>query len=217
LKELYFTPDTIESSARDMLREVEAIRRHKPISFNPECASLLILDMQEYFLAPDSHAFVPSAAAILPRIQALIQGFKSQKLPVTFTRHINSPENAGMMAAWWQDLITEDHPFSQIIPELVPMADRVITKTQYDGFYGTSLEEILTSEGVRQVLISGVMTHLCCAMTACSAFMRGFEVFFLVDGTATYSEQFHRATLLNLSHGFAVPVLTTEILRALER
>jgi isochorismate hydrolase len=50
-----------------------------------------------------------------------------------------------------------------------------------------------------------------------SAFQRGFEVYFLVDGTATYSEQFHRATLLNLSHGFAVPVLTSEILKDLER
>ena len=182
----------------------------------PQCTSLLVLDMQEYFLEPSSHAFIPSAAAILPYIQALNQGFRSRKLPIIFTRHINSPENAGMMATWWKDLITEDHPLSQIVPELVSIADRVIAKTQYDGFYGTNLEEILRSERVRQVLISGVMTHLCCASTACSAFMRGFEVFFLVDGTATYSEQFHRATLLNLSHGFAIPVLTSEILRDLE-
>jgi isochorismate hydrolase len=200
-----------------MRREVAVFMRHKPFSFNPECASLLVLDMQAYFLEPSSHAFIPSAPAIFAHIQALMQGFRSRKRPIIFTRHINSPENAGMMATWWKDLITEHDPLSQIVPELGSMADRVITKTQYDGFYGTNLEEILRSEGVRQVLISGVMTHLCCASTAMSAFQRGFEVYFLVDGTATYSEQFHRATLLNLSHGFAVPVLTSEILKDLER
>jgi isochorismate hydrolase len=59
------------------------------------------------------------------------------------------------------------------------------------------------------------MTHLCCETTARSAFMRGLQVFIAVDGTATYSEAFHRASLLNLSHGFALPVLVDEILERL--
>jgi len=52
-------------------------------------------------------------------------------------------------------------------------------------------------------------------MTARSAFMRGFEVFFTIDGTATYNEGFHQATLLNLAHGFAKPVLVSELLARL--
>jgi isochorismate hydrolase len=46
--------------------------------------------------------------------------------------------------------------------------------------------------------------------------MRGFEVFFTIDGTATYNEQLHRASLLTLSHGFAIPVLIAELLHHLE-
>ena len=46
--------------------------------------------------------------------------------------------------------------------------------------------------------------------------MRGFEVFFTVDGTATYNEELHRASLLTLSHGFAVPVLIDELLQIIE-
>jgi isochorismate hydrolase len=45
--------------------------------------------------------------------------------------------------------------------------------------------------------------------------VRGFEVFFTIDGTATYREDFHRATLLNLAHGVATPVLVDEILAQL--
>ena len=48
------------------------------------------------------------------------------------------------------------------------------------------------------------MTHLCCETTARSAFVHGYEVFFLVDGTATYNQDFHRASLMNLAHGVAV-------------
>jgi len=63
--------------------------------------------------------------------------------------------------------------------------------------------------------VTGVMTHLCCETTARSAFMRGFDVFFAIDGTATYTEALHRAALLNLAHGFTLPVLTEEILASL--
>ena len=65
-------------------------------------------------------------------------------------------------------------------------------------------------------VISGVMTHLCCETTARAAFMRGFEVFFTVDGTATYNEALHRSSLLTLSHGFAIPVLIDELLCDME-
>ncbi len=58
------------------------------------------------------------------------------------------------------------------------------------------------------------MTHLCCETTARSAFVRGFEVFFTIDGTATYNKEFHFATLHNLAHGFALPILVDEILDA---
>ena len=66
------------------------------------------------------------------------------------------------------------------------------------------------------MVVSGVMTHLCCETTARSAFVRGFEVFFLIDGTATYNKEHHLATLLNLSHGFANLVLSGEIFVALD-
>jgi isochorismate hydrolase len=118
------------------------------------------------------------------------------------------------MGRWWRDLIKQDEERSLITREFDTNQATTILKNQYDAFYGTDLENILRREGITQVVITGVMTHLCCETTARSAFMRGFEVFFTVDGTATYNEEFHRATLLNLAHGFAVPVLMEELLMA---
>ncbi len=206
---------TIELKGREILASVEPLRRgHDQDHFQPDRAALLVLDMQSYFLSKSSHAFIPSAAAILPNIQNLIQAFAARGRPIVFTRHTNTPADAGPMARWWKDLIAPDSLMSKIVPELDATKGIIIEKHQYDAFYQTELEQILHAQNVQQVLITGVMTHLCCETTARSAFTRGFDVFFAIDSMATYTEAFHRATVLNLAHGFALPVLTEEILAA---
>ena len=217
-KEAYYKPETIAEKTRVMLEYVSASRsRHADLAFRPERAALLVLDMQEYFLKDSSHAFVPSAPAIIPGINHLISTFQSVQRPVILTRHLNTKENAGMMLNWWRDLINPQDAYSHYADGLKISNCISVSKTQYDAFLRTALEEMLRQRNIEQVVISGVMTHLCCESTARSAFMRGFEVFFTVDGTATYNEELQRASLLTLSHGFALPVTVGEILIEFER
>ena len=215
MKEAYFTSESIYQKAIDMLQEIRKQVPQRSIPFVPDQSALLILDMQKYFLENSSHAYVPSAQAIIPGIGELIQEYTMKSLPVILTRHLNSTRNARLMAKWWKDLIHEANPLSEIIVELRVPNGIVLNKSQYDAFYETPLEDVLKKNRVNQVVICGVMTHLCCETTARSAFMRGVEVFFTVDGTATYNENFHLATLLNLSHGFATPTLVNELLTSL--
>ncbi len=214
-KESYFTPATIQAKAQEILASVETSRRGHDV--HPNRAALLVLDMQAYFLRETSHAFIPSAAAIIPGIQKLIRAFAAHQRPVIFTCHTNTPADAGQMAVWWKALLGPDTPDSGIVPELDTTTGVVLAKHQYDAFYGTELEPMLRADGVEEVVVTGVMTHLCCETTARSAFMCGFRVFFVVDGTATYTADFHRAAVLNLAHGFAVPVLAEGLLSVLEQ
>jgi isochorismate hydrolase len=184
---------------------------HADITFRRERSALLVLDVQEYFLRPTSHAFIPSAPAILPNLQLLITNYRAANRPIIFTRHLNTDADAAMMSRWWRDVIRADAPDSVLSPALDTSAGVIIEKSQYDAFYRTQLDDVLRERGVEQVVVTGVMTHLCCETTARSAFTRGFEVFFCVDGTATYTEEVHRSSLLNLSHGFAVPVLSSHV------
>jgi isochorismate hydrolase len=211
MKETYFSPASIQPLATEMLAKLRP-RRQQPL-FHWQHAALLVLDMQDYFLDPDSHAYIPSALAIVPHIQELIAAFCQHGQPVVFTRHLNNAQNAASMARWWRDTITDEHPLRGIHSQFDTTGHQTLVKSQYDAFYQTDLETSLKQRGLTQVVITGVMTHLCCETTARSAFMRGFEVFFVVDGTATYNQSFHRASLLNLSHGFATPVLTAGILK----
>jgi len=215
VKQTYFTSDSIHQKASEMLAELVGFRQKPARPFMPQVSALLVLDMQKYFLQADSHAYIPSALAIVPGINRLVQSYADQGLPVVFTQHVNTVQDAGMMGNWWYDLITESSSLSQIAAELDPSSGILLRKSQYDAFYQTDLAELLRAREVTQVVICGVMTHLCCETTARSAFVRGFEVFFTIDGTASYSENFHRATLLNLAHGVATLVLVDEILAQL--
>jgi isochorismate hydrolase len=211
----YFMTATIERKAHQMLGKLADHRKFHPLRFKPKGSALLIIDMQRYFLDEKSHGFLPSAPAIVPGIKALLEAFRRKNLTTVFTRHLNDQNNAKMMSKWWNDVITEEGGFSEIIKELSTVGSTVIRKTQYDAFYQTTLEDVLKKNGITQIVVTGVMTHLCCESTARSAFVRGFEVIIGIDTTATETEELHLASLTSLAHGFAIPVLGKELIKYL--
>jgi isochorismate hydrolase len=212
-KEAYFTSGTISAAARAMARKLPVNRR--AAAFSPADATLLVIDMQRYFLREGSRAFLPAAPAIIPRINALIAAFKKASRPVCFTRHGNDPREGGPMAAWWPESLDRDHPLGGIDAALDCDDLPVIEKTQYDAFFNTGLESRLRQSNTRQLVITGVATHLCCESTARSAFMRGFAVFMAIDGTATWNRELHHASLRGLAHGCSVPFLCSDLIAAL--
>lgn len=203
MKENYLT----KAKAGEILQEASGVFNHPRVEFSLDSSALLVLDMQKFFAGSDSHAWVPSMEMIVPVIKILIGKFNQYNRPIIFTKHINTEANAALMASWWRDIIKED----AIIDELDTCGHILLEKSQYDAFYNTSLESILKGFDVNDVVITGVMTHLCCETTARSAFVRGFNSFFVVDGTATYNERFHRNSVYNLAHGFSVPIMAEDI------
>lgn len=211
VKEQYFTNENIDQIAQAFLKELQPVVRRTEVNLNLKKTALCVIDMQNYFMQPTSHAFIPSAQAIIPKIKQLQTFFLKDGLCVIHTRHGNTPKDAYNMASWWGKLLDRHSSDAQIIEELTSDKALIVDKTQYDAFYQTRLNEILKERNISQLIITGVMTHLCAETTARSAFMQNFEVFFAVDGTATYRRGLHLASLLTLSHGFAVPVLMQTI------
>lgn len=208
MKENYLTPGDIEENA---LRLIPDASERGPV-FDISRAALLILDMQKFFLDEKSHAFVPDASAIVTRLAGLARRFGAAGRPIIMTRHSNTAGDAGMMKEWWDDLLEPESPEAALEPVLEDLSTTVVAKTQYDAFYDTYLENLLRASRTEQVVVTGVMTHLCVEATARSAFMRGFAVFLPADGTATYNQGFHAATLLNLSHGTAAITVCSRLM-----
>ena len=133
-KEAYFTPENLAAQAQELLQAPGIVLRPIRAEFNPQAAALLVLDMQLYFLEPESHAFIPSAAAILPGINRLVRGFYRRCLPVYSHAPHQHPQDAGLMAYWWRDLIAPDERRSPS-PQQIDVSQGVfIEKNRYDAF-----------------------------------------------------------------------------------
>jgi isochorismate hydrolase len=198
----------------EQLRPYQSAHRRDRMPFRPEVSALLVIDMQRYFLDGSSHAFVPMAADIADNIRRLIAAFRSMGRPVVFTRHaLLDGEDPGVMGRWWNDVLRASDPMSEVDPDLGPGDDEVVRKTRYSAFVGTDLGARLERTGTEAVVVTGLMTHLCCETTAREAFVRDYEVFLVVDGTASDSEDLHVSSLKTLTDGFALPVTTEEVLR----
>lgn len=217
MKGEYITFKNAKDKTAEWMEELEVHRkRHKDFIFKPEVSTLLVIDMQDYFLDDNAHAFIPVGKFILSQIKKLVEKYYEKNLPVVFTRYCVLKEDPDdIMKKWWGEVLTVDDPESFITKELNTDRGKVMLKPGYSAFFKTEIERILKSKGVKQLVICGVMTHLCCETTAREAFQRGYEVYFTIDGTGTYDEEIHTASLFNLSHGFAVPVTTEEILQKL--
>jgi nicotinamidase-related amidase len=187
------------------LEKLRNTRGRKNINIDIEKAALLIIDMQNYFLDEKSHAYVPAGEEIIENVINLTDLFGKN---IVKTKHIDSRERNNCMLRWWGKLI--DESFAEIDPRITKEGI-IVEKSRYSAFWNTNLNDILKKWNIERVYISGLLTNLCCESTARDAFCHNYDVYFICDATATYKEEYHFATLLNLSHGFAKIVTAEEV------
>jgi len=193
-----------------ILKELRAYRERKAV-IDPKHAVLFVIDMQNYF-----HRIIQP---VLGNILEVIQSCRQGNIPIIFTQHghTDPASDGGLLGKWWGQMIiagTEDWKF---LPEIkIEPEDTVLPKKRYSAFFETDLETTLRSKGIQDLIISGVMTNLCCETTARDAFMRDYRVFFLIDGTATGRSELHLATLKNLGFGFAFLPTCEELIKMLK-
>jgi nicotinamidase-related amidase len=201
----YVTVDNIADKTQKWLKKIAPFNTHK-MELNWGKSALLVIDMQNFFLNPNSPTFTCGGLAILPNVKRLIDAFRKAQRPVIFTRHVHHPDkiDAGIMQWWWDGMCLEGSPESEVHNEITPLKnEKQILKHRYSAFYNTDLETVLRVQKIDDLVISGIMTNMCCESTARDAYFRDYRVFFLADATGSINEEMHLASLLNLAFGFA--------------
>jgi len=214
-KEKYFTKENREgkiSEWKEILAQFYSSKRE--FNFDIQKAALLIVDMQDFFLNPKSHAYLPAVEAIIDPIKKLHNEFKKNNRLVIFTKYglTTSSLESTIMDKWWGDSLKISDPLAKLDARFDVKNAIVLEKSTYDCFKDTSLLDLLVENNCKQIVIAGVATHLCCETTARSAFCFDFEVFLPIDCLATYTEELHLNTLKAASHGFGIPVTSNELL-----
>jgi nicotinamidase-related amidase len=199
------------------LREIEAYNAHS-FELSKKHSALLVIDMQNFFVHEDGEAFIPQTHEILENIQALLKSFRSRKLPVIYTSHSHksSDYDGGTMTWWWDVNCIEGSHGAEIYDVIKPLREeKIISKHRYSAFEGTDLDMTLRCLEVTDLVVTGVMTNICCETTTRDAFGKNYRVQFLCDATATSDADLQLATMKNIAFGFAPVVMTADVLKQL--
>lgn len=213
----YVTERTLAKKTKEWLKAIEPFNVHD-LKLSVQDSALLVIDMQRFFIRPGASVYLPASDAVIGNVKRMIEAFRKAERPVIYTAHVHHPDgiDAGIIGWWWADMCKDGTPEAQVDDRIAPLAgEKIVKKHRYSAFFDTDLGTVLRCQEIKDLVITGVMTNMCCETTAREAFMRDYRVFFLADATATATEEMHMASLLNLALGFAHVATTDEILTQL--
>ena len=186
-------------------------------SLAPARTAHVVVDLQNGFMAPGAVAEIAAARDIVPnvnRISAAVRAAGGLVVYVqntfddvavrtwsTYFQHFCSPERRPRMIeafspgafghALWAEL--------DVQPQ-----DLLVPKRRFGAFApgASDLHSLLQARGIDTLIITGTATQVCCESTARDAMMLNYQVFFVSDGNATFTDDEHNATLSAMAHTF---------------
>jgi len=189
--------------------------------------ALLVIDMQNAFVAPGAPIEVPAARAIVAPINRLAAALRARGVPVIWVMHENQEGGrdwAGFFDAFVAPgrreqaaaALVAGSPLQALWPGLeAHPQDLRVAKNRYSAFIKGDFQQTLREKGIDTLLIAGTKTNVCCESTARDAMMLDFKVVLLSDCTAALSDDEQRATLENVIQQFGDVRTADEVLALL--
>lgn len=208
-------------------------RLHVFEALDPRETAAVIIDMQNTFVAPGAPAEVPMARDIVGPINRLTRALRPLGARVIWVTHANAPRGSGSdwdtffdhfvaadIRARTLESLRPDGDGQKLWPLLETAPDDLhVTKNRYSALIrgASDLDEALRRRGIRNVLIAGTKTNVCCEATGRDAMMLDYRVVMVSDGLAALSDEEHRATLETFIQQFGDVLTTDEVIALLRR
>ena len=191
---------------------------------DPARTALVVIDMQNYFMAPGEQCEVPPARRIVPNVNRLAGAVRAHGGHVVWVQTAASPETRKSWSVLhdtmmtperrerrWTSVDTSGSGFQlwhelEVLPE-----DGRIVKYRFSAFIqgASPIERYLRDLGLDMLLIAGTTTNVCCESSARDAMMLDFKVAMVSDALAAFTDEAHAASLLTF-YGVFGDVLTVD-------
>jgi nicotinamidase-related amidase len=205
-------------------------RLHAFEKFDGARTALVVIDLQNYFVAPGSPAEVPEARDIIPAVNKAADAVRAAGGTVAWVgttargaevfwshRHneLMSPTASKKQLEW---LDPDSDGFKLWDGLAVQPQDLRITKRFYSAMSpgSSDLETQLRSRGIDTILIAGTVTNVCCESTGRDAMMLDFRTVMLADANAAKSQDAHVAALSGFLETFGDVMSVDEVIERLD-
>jgi nicotinamidase-related amidase len=149
--------------------------------------ALLIIDIQnDYF--PGGKMELEGADAAAENAASALEHFRRQGLPVLHMRHLSVRPGATFFLPGTAGV--DIH--SRVRPR---EGERVFEKNFPNSFRGTELDAAIKAAGAKELVVAGMMTHMCVDASVRQAADLGYRVTLLGDACATRTQSFDGETI----------------------
>ncbi len=147
-----------------------------------ERSALLIIDIQnDYF--PGGKMELEGADAAAAHASSVLRKFREQKLPVIHVRHLSVRPGSTFFIPGTEG--------AEIHKKVQPQAgEAVVEKNFPNAFRQTSLEQKLEALNVKNLVVAGMMTHMCVDASVRQAADLGYKVTLIGNACATRAQSY---------------------------
>jgi nicotinamidase-related amidase len=152
-------------------------RGHKSIAVPASGTALLLIDVINDLAFEGSGALVGQAEPMALRLAALKRRTNAAGIPAIYVN-----DNFGRWRSDFRRTVahctSRSSPGRLVSKRLKPTSrDYFVLKPKHSGFFGTTLDTLLETLGIRRVILTGIAGNICVLFTANDAYMRDLELF----------------------------------------
>lgn len=195
----------------------------------PERVALIVIDLQNIFMAPGAVYEVPAARGIVANVNGLAHVVRRTGGLVVWVQMTYDP--ADPWRNFYDHMLAPDRA-DAVRRELTPGSgghalwpalerdanDLIVQKTRFSAFLmgSSDIAARLRQRGVDAVLIAGTVTNTFCESSARDAMMMDFKTIMVSDANAAVLEESHTAALTNFLQVLGDVRTTDEVVDLLE-
>lgn len=190
--------------------------------FEPAETALLVIDMQNFYVAE-----VPAARAIVPNINRLAAAARERGGTVAWVCMTAGKDGTSLWSLYHdnffteakgrnhRDQLSEGAEGHRLYDKLdAQKRDLYVWKTRFSPFVpgSSSLDSMLRTLRIRNLLIAGTATNMCCETAARDAMMLDYRVTMVSDANAARYDEDHIAGLTSFYQSFGDVRETDDVL-----